>query len=99
MFNRIKEYYPIYLKAHQNIWNRRLHLLGNFFTLAFIACVVYYEVWFLLLASPFIVYFFAWPGHFFFEKNKPATLSVNPLLTKVCDWIMCYQIITGKLWI
>jgi hypothetical protein len=50
----------------------------------------------LLLLVPFIVYPFAWSGHFFFEKNKPAAFK-HPVKAKICDWIMLFDIIRGKI--
>jgi hypothetical protein len=98
----ILEYYPKYLLAHKNPINKSLHIFGNFLTVVFIAAVIFFSqinllLLFLLFFTPFIVYFGAWPGHFWFEKNKPATFKVNPLLTKTCDWIMIWQLLTGKL--
>ncbi|KAI9143330.1 hypothetical protein BKA69DRAFT_118279 [Paraphysoderma sedebokerense] len=40
-------------------------------------------------------YFFAWVGHFFFEKNKPATFKY-PIYSFLADWVMWYETITGK---
>lgn len=55
----------------------------------------WYLPMFLLL--PFVVYPFAWTGHLYFEKNKPATWHVNPAYTKACDWVMLKDIVTGKI--
>jgi hypothetical protein len=90
-----KEYYKYYLTLHQNKWNRRLHAIGQFITLLFIALVVQEKQWLLLFLTPFIVYPFAWSGHFFFEKNKPAAWS-KPLWAKACDWVMLKDMIIGK---
>lgn len=49
-----------------------------------------------MLAAPFIVYPFAWFGHFYYEKNKPAAFS-DPIKSKICDWLMFKDIITGKI--
>ena len=46
-------------------------------------------------STPFVVYPFAWSGHFFFEKNKPAAWS-KPLWAKACDWVMLKDMIIGK---
>ena len=91
-----KEYYKHYLTLHQNKWNRRLHVLGNTATITFVAFCVLHSLWFMLLLTPFIVYPFAWSGHFFFEKNKPAAFS-NPLWAKASDWVMLKDILTGKI--
>ena len=91
-----KEYYKYYLTLHQNKWNRRLHALGQLLTLLFIALVIQERQWLLLFVAPLIVYPFAWSGHFFFEKNKPAAWS-NPLWAKACDWLMLRDMLKGKL--
>ena len=90
-----KEYYKHYLTLHQNKWNRRLHAFGQITTLLFIALSIQEQQWFLLLWAPFIIYPFAWSGHFFFEKNKPAAWS-KPLWAKACDWVMLKDMIMGR---
>lgn len=99
---QLKEYYPIYLQAHKDPINKVLHVIGNFLTISYVFYIFYLSninplFLFLLIFTPFVVYIGAWPGHFKFEKNKPATFKTNPVLTKACDWIMIYQLITGKL--
>jgi hypothetical protein len=71
-------------------------VLGQFVTIAFIIEVIYLQVWPLLVLAPFVIYPFAWTGHFVFEKNKPAAFS-NPLWAKACDWIMLKDWILGRL--
>jgi hypothetical protein len=93
---KFKEYYAHYLTLHQNKWCRRLHVLGQITTISFVAACIYSSFWAGLLVAPFIVYPFAWSGHFFFEKNKPAAWS-HPLWAKACDWVMLRDILTGKL--
>lgn len=90
------EYYQHYLSLHQNKWCRRLHLLGQAATIMFIAAVLYTQTWLLLLAAPFVIYPFAWTGHFFIEKNTPAAFF-HPIWAKACDWVMLKDILTGKL--
>tara|TARA_R100001079_G_scaffold107677_1_gene77074 strand:- start:181 stop:471 length:291 start_codon:yes stop_codon:yes gene_type:complete len=91
-----KEYYEYYLTLHQNKWNRRLHVVGQLATVSFVVGCMSYELWVALLLTPFIVYPFAWTGHFYFEKNQPAAFS-RPLWAKVCDWVMLKDIITRKI--
>lgn len=91
-----KEYYQYYLTLHQNKWNRWLHALGQLSTLAFVGFCVMNQYWLMLLIAPFVVYPFAWSGHFFFEKNKPAAWS-NPLWAKACDWIMLKDMLMRKI--
>jgi len=49
----------------------------------------------MFLLTPFIIYPFAWSGHYYFEKNKPAAFN-NPLYAKISDWIMFKDILKGK---
>jgi hypothetical protein len=44
---------------------------------------------------PFAGYGFAWIGHFFFEKNRPATFRY-PLYSLIGDWVMYGQMWVGK---
>jgi len=79
-----------------------MHVLGQLVTISYVIAVLIaayiYDVKYtvLLLLSPFVVYPFAWAGHYFFEKNKPAAFS-NPIKAKICDWKMLYDIIKGKI--
>jgi hypothetical protein len=50
----------------------------------------------MLVFAPFIIYPFAWTGHFFFEKNKPAAFS-DPVKAKISDFIMLKDVLTGKI--
>jgi len=93
---KFKNYYNHYLSLHQNKWCRRLHIMGNLATLGFVVATIHTEIWLLLLLTPFIVYPFAWSGHFFFEKNKPAAWN-NPLKAKACDWKMMWDILRGHI--
>ena len=93
---KLSEYYEMYLTLHQNTTNRRLHVVGQIATILFILWAAFSQHYLMLVLSPFIVYPFAWTGHFFFEKNKPAAFS-NPIYAKISDWIMLKDIITGKI--
>jgi hypothetical protein len=94
--DNLKKYYEYYLTLHQNKWCRRLHAMGQLATLYFVYFSVTNQFWLLLLLTPFVVYPFAWSGHFFFEKNKPAAFS-NPLWAKACDWLMLKDMIIGRI--
>tara|TARA_Y100000593_G_C4322238_1_gene344488 strand:+ start:3596 stop:3898 length:303 start_codon:yes stop_codon:yes gene_type:complete len=90
-----KKYYKYYLSLHTNKWTRRLHVMGQFATILFICATVSSGAWLLLLFAPFVVYPFAWSGHFFFEKNEPAAFK-NPLWAKAADWVMLKDWILGR---
>ena len=91
-----KEYYQYYLSLHENKISRRLHVMGQLTTALILLYVLLTQTWLLLLAVPFIVYPFAWSGHFFFEKNKPAAFS-KPLWAKACDALMTRDWILGRI--
>ena len=90
------EYYDYYLTLHQNKWCRRLHAAGQFTTVLFIFFCIKMSLWPLLIFTPLVVYPFAWTGHLYFEKNKPAAFS-HPLWAKACDWVMLKDIILGRI--
>ncbi len=90
------QYYQYYLTLHQNKVCRRLHVLGQLVTLMVLATIISFKTWILLPVVPFVVYPFAWSGHYFFEKNKPAAFS-RPLWAKVCDWVMLKDILLRRI--
>ena len=70
--------------------------MGQILTIFFVGLVIHFELWLLLALSPFIVYPFAWSGHYLFEKNEPAAFH-NPIYAKLSDWLMFRDIILGRL--
>jgi hypothetical protein len=50
----------------------------------------------LLLAALLCGYGFAWVGHIFFEKNRPATFS-HPVYSFIGDWAMFGDILRGRI--
>ena len=51
--------------------------------------------WRLLLLSPVIGYGFAWVGHVFFEKNRPATFKY-PLWSLMGDFRLFFETVSGR---
>ena len=92
----LKQYYEYYLSLHQNRWCRRLHFMGQVATLLCFSFIIYSGKWLFMLALPFIVYPFAWTGHYLFEKNHPAAFS-DPAKAKICDWMMFRDMIIGRI--
>ncbi len=88
-------YYARYLTFHTKTGTKFMHVLGNIATVIFIIWSIFNNLWLLPLA-PFIIYLFAWPSHWWIEKNKPAAFK-NPILAKRADWRMMKDIFTGKL--
>lgn len=90
------EFYPFYLSEHQNRLNRRLHFIGSALVLLVALYALLTMSWLLLFLLPVVGYGFAWIGHFFFEKNKPATF-IYPIYSLIGDWVMFKDILTGKI--
>ena len=91
----MKEYYAMYLTLHQNKICRRLHVLGQFMTIMWIVGCFKFEYYWFLILTPLVVYPFAWSGHYFFEKNRPAAFK-DPVKAIISDLIMLFDIIRGK---
>lgn len=94
-YNSLKEFYPFYLTEHSNTTSRILHFIGTglfFFTMIY-ALVA--QEWLVLLAGPVFGYGFAWIGHFFFEKNRPATFDY-PLYSLVSDFKLFFELLSGR---
>lgn len=89
-------FYAFYLTEHRNPTCRRLHFAGTFLVILSLLAIVGTRSWSLLWVLPVIGYGFAWAGHFFFEKNRPATFQ-HPLYSLMGDFRMFYEILTGRL--
>ena len=94
-FNSFAEFYPYYLSEHANSTCRRLHFIGTTLVIGLLAYVLGKGALGLLIAVPIAGYGFAWVGHFFFEKNRPATFK-HPFYSFAGDWVMFKDIIIGK---
>jgi hypothetical protein len=95
-YTNLKDFYPYYLTEHQNLTSRRLHFIGTSFFLAVFGYAIFTANWTLLWACPVLGYGFAWVGHYFFERNKPATFKY-PAMSLASDFIMFWHILTGQL--
>mgnify|MGYP006266734547 CR=1 FL=1 len=90
-----REFYPFYLGAHSNRTSRRLHVSGTLLALALAAAALLSGRLRLLWAVPVAGYAFAWAGHYFFEKNTPATFT-HPLYSLRGDFTLLYEVLTGR---
>lgn len=92
----MSDFFTFYLGEHRNATNRALHLAGTSIAfLLLVAAVVFLQPWF-LLAALLSGYAFAWFGHAFFEKNKPATFKA-PFKSFASDWRMWGLWLAGRL--
>ncbi len=94
-YSSLKEFYPYYLTEHRKASTRVLHFIGT----GLIPCWVVLALWtgqpWWYIGIPLGGYGFAWIGHFFFERNKPATFQY-PGYSLASDFILFWQLLTGR---
>ena len=90
------EFYPYYLTQHSNRLCRRLHFIGTSGVILLLMASLLTQNWLLLAWVPLVGYGFAWVGHFFFEKNKPAAFK-KPLWSLWGDFVMYRDILRGRI--
>jgi hypothetical protein len=95
-YRTFKEFYPFYLSEHANRLSRRLHFAGTSIALALLIAAVAVPAGWLAALAPVLGYALAWAGHFFFERNRPATFRY-PWLSFLGDWRMWWDILTGRI--
>ena len=91
-----QKFYDFYLDEHQNMACRRLHFAGSSFGLLGLAKSVKTRSPKPLLKGIAAGYACAWVGHFFFEKNKPASFK-SPLKSFASDFRMYGDVLRGHL--
>ncbi len=93
-FRNLQEFYPFYLSEHQNSTSRVLHFIGTSLVFISLFSAILFHEWRFFAAIPFLGYGFAWIGHFFFEKNKPATFQY-PLFSLMSDFKLFFDLLFG----
>jgi len=91
-----QEFYPFYLSQHSNKTCRLLHMIGTTIVLALTLTSIIYLNPRILILVPIAGYGFAWVGHFFFEKNKPATFKY-PWWSLKSDFKMYFEILSNTI--
>lgn len=90
-----RDFYRFYLTEHRNKTSRILHFKGASLVFVLLSLATFngwgWE-WFFL---PLVGYGFAWPGHAFFEKNKPATFKY-PFWSLISDFKLFFEILFGR---
>jgi hypothetical protein len=94
-YQSLKEFYPYYLSEHQHPTSRILHFVGTGLVLVVLGLAIALENYSWLAGIPVLGYGFAWVGHFFFEKNKPATFTY-PFYSLASDFLLFFDLLRGK---
>jgi hypothetical protein len=94
-FSTFNEFWLFYLKSHNSAMNRFFHFIGTFLGLFFLIYGIFKLSLFYILTSLISGYSFAWIGHFYIEKNRPATFRF-PIWSFICDLKMSYLILKKR---
>jgi len=95
-FKSFGEFWPYYLSEHSKPSTRLLHYFGSVIGIAVLLALIAIGKWWLFPLAFVPGYAFAWIGHFFIEKNRPATFTY-PLWSFIGDWKMLFLMLTGRL--
>lgn len=95
-YHTLREFWPFYLHEHSSARNRLLHFVGSTLGLIIFAVALGLSNYVLIIPALVSGYAFAWFGHFFIEKNRPATFKY-PLKSFISDWRMWYTMLTGRI--
>ena len=95
-FAHFRDFYPFYLSEHRSQVSRRLHIVGTGLVLLTLAAALAAGQLKWLVLLPLLGYGPAWIGHFFFEKNRPATFRY-PFYSLVGDFVMFADVLCGRI--
>ena len=94
-YGTFHDFYPFYLTEHRRSGTRRLHFAGTLLVILTLASALASGRWALLWLVPLFGYGFAWAGHFFVERNRPATFQY-PLYSLAGDFRMFADMLRGR---
>jgi hypothetical protein len=95
-YRSIEEFWPYYVREHSQPLTRWLHFIGNTNLFFWLASALVRRRPILLAVAVVSSYAIAWIGHFFVERNRPATFHY-PVLAALCDMRMYYLMWLGKM--
>jgi len=95
-YQSFAEFWPYYLNEHSKPATRALHAVGSFAAIGLLIALIAIGKWWLFPLAFLPGYAFAWIGHFFIEKNRPATFKY-PLWSFIGDWKMLVLMLAGRL--
>lgn len=94
-FETFEAFFPFYLGEHSSKLNRWMHFVGTTSGVLILLNALLTGAYLSALWAPVAGYGMAWIGHFFVEKNKPASFQY-PLWSFMGDFKMYYWMVTGR---
>jgi hypothetical protein len=94
-FRTFGDFYPFYLTEHRHPTSRRLHVVGTSLALVLLLASLVTRVGWLALSAVVCGYGLAWIGHFFFERNRPATFKY-PGFSLLGDLRLWWDTVRGR---
>jgi hypothetical protein len=91
-----EQFWDYYVSQHQKTATRVLHFIGTTAAACCLAGGLLTKRRWLLLVAPVAGYGPAWIGHFFIEKNRPATFT-HPLWSLRADLLMWWKMATRQM--
>ena len=95
-YQSFREFWPFYLREHSRPATRAYHYAGTSLVAGLAVGAVATRNWWLLAGLPVAGYGFAWAGHAFSERNRPATFTY-PAWSLAADWKMWGLWLTGRI--
>ncbi|UOQ53518.1 DUF962 domain-containing protein [Hymenobacter cellulosivorans] len=89
------EFYPRYLREHSKRGTRILHFIGTTLFLLALGLAAFWQRFNLIPLGIVAAYGFAWVGHFFVERNRPATFQ-HPWYSLLGDFRLYFDLLRGQ---
>lgn len=96
VYRSFEEFWPFYVREHSKKLTRLLHFGGTSTALGIVAAALIMRKPAWILAAPIAGYSASWIGHFFVEKNRPATFKY-PRWSLMGDFKMMAMMIAGTM--
>lgn len=95
-YRTFAEFWPYYVNEHKRPLTRYLHFMGNTNLLVWLTLALLRRSVKLAGFAVISSYLIAWIGHFFVEKNVPATFRY-PVWAAICDMVMYVKMWNGTM--
>jgi hypothetical protein len=95
-YRSFEEYWPEFVRQHENPRTRALHAAGAGVALGLAVAAIVKRRPLQLLIAPVVGYAIAWSGHVLFERNRPTSLD-HPLYAVAGNLKMIGKMLLGQM--